>query len=244
MRIPRFYVPVTLASGARLRLPESAFHHAVRVLRLRVGAELRVFNGQGGDYAAILEHIERRTAWVTIGDFSASERESPLMVTLLQGIARGERMDYSLQKAVELGVTRIQPLMCARSAGPLTHERLAKRMHHWHGVIIGACEQCGRNRLPELADPLTLRQWLVDKPDIGQGLQLDPAATVGLTALVTPSQQLSLLVGPEGGLDAAERAEATAAGFIGVQLGPRVLRTETAGIAALAAVQALWGDLG
>ncbi len=244
MRIPRVYMPMTLVSGARLRLPESAFHHAVRVLRLRVGAELRVFNGQGGDYAACLAQVERRGAWVTIGDFSLSDCESPLGVTLLQGIARGERMDYSLQKAVELGVTQIQPLMCARSVGPLTAERLAKRLSHWQGIVIAACEQCGRNRLPELAEPLTLSQWLAGKPDIGQGVQLDPKATLGLSALAPPAYRLSLLVGPEGGLDAAEMAEATAAGFIGVRLGSRVLRTETAGVAALAAVQTLWGDLG
>lgn len=250
MRVPRFHLPMSLTTGAGVVLPDAAFHHAVRVLRLRPGAELRVFDGGGGEYTAVLERIERREARIRIGAQWAVESESPLAVTLLQGIARGERMDYSLQKAVELGVHRVQPIIAARSVGPFGTERLEKRLRHWQGVIIGACEQCGRNRLPELTAPLTLTDWLAAEsmrpPGLvnGQYLRLEPSAVTGLAALPAPRSELTLLVGPEGGLDPAEAAEADAAGFIGVRLGPRVLRTETAGVAALAIVQALWGDLG
>lgn len=241
MRIPRLFQPGPLDSGRLVELDEAVFVHAVRVLRLKPGALLTLFDGGGGEYDAVLETVERRTATVRLGRFRALDCESPLQITLVQGVSRGERMDYALQKAVELGATAIQPVLCERSP-PREPDRLDKRWRHWQGVVISACEQCGRNRLPALGKTLKLTDWLArsDRPE--QGLMLDPDAATGLAALPRPGGALSLLVGPEGGLS---RQEIAAAGDLtGIRLGPRILRTETAGAAALAALQTLWGDLG
>ncbi len=241
MRIPRIYTDAVLVSEARIILEGAAFNHLTRVLRLRSGAPLLLFNGSGGQYRAVLEAVERRRAVVRVGVFEPREVESALTITLAQGVSRGERMDYTVQKAVELGVSAIQPLLTERSVASLQGVRLDKRLAHWQGVVIGACEQSGRNRPPPLLEPLSLPDWLAEAPT---GLVLDPGAETGLLDLDRPTGRVTLLVGPEGGLSETELQQARRAGLRGVRLGPRVMRTETAGMAALAALQLLWGDLG
>ncbi|MFZ1643539.1 MAG: 16S rRNA (uracil(1498)-N(3))-methyltransferase [Candidatus Contendobacter sp.] len=242
MRIPRLYLPVPLTVGTTVALNDNAFNHAVRVLRLKPGAALILFDGAGGACAATLADVGKRDAWARVAEALPGEVESPLWVVLAQGVSRGEKMDYTLQKAVELGVAVIQPLFAERGGIGLTGERLARKTQHWHGIVIGACEQCGRNRLPQLREPLPLAEWLRQSVEPGLRLLLDPLAEQGLRGLEPPTGVVTLLIGPEGGLSSAETAQARQAGFTGVRLGPRVLRTETAGVAALAAVQALWGD--
>lgn len=245
MRIPRLYLPTPLATGLTVPLDDRAFNHAVRVLRLGVNAPVTLFNGQGGTFAAALTEVGKRQALARVKDALTGEVESPLSVTLAQSVSRGEKMDYTLQKAVELGVAIIQPLFTERSGVDLTGERLARKVQHWQGIVIGACEQCGRNRLPELREPLTLIDGLTRlTKEPGLGLLLDPLAESGLRGLTPLSGPITLLIGSEGGLSPAELAKAKEAGFVGIRLGPRILRTETAGVAALAAIQALWGDCG
>ncbi len=245
MRVPRLYLPIPLATGLTVQLDDHAFNHAVRVLRLGVKAPVTLFNGQGEAFAATLTAVGKRQALARVMDTLPGEVESPLTVTLVQGVSRSEKMDYTLQKAVELGVAAIQPLFTERSGVDLTGERLARKIQHWQGIVIGACEQCGRNRLPALREPLTLIDRLTPLTATpGLGLLLDPLATTGLRRLTPPSGPITLLIGSEGGLSPAEMDRARAAGFVGIRLGPRILRTETAGVAALAAIQALWGDCG
>lgn len=241
MRIPRIHLPFPLTVDSVVALPDSAANHVLRVLRLRPGAALILFNGSGGEYAATLEQATRTAVTVRIDAFNAREAESPLTITLVQGISKGERMDYTIQKAVELGVSRIVPAFTARSVVDLRGERLDKRLQHWQGVIIGACEQCGRNQVPALDAAVDLADWLRSTQTSSLRLVLNHRAAVGLGTLPRPTA-LTLLIGPEGGLDANELAQAEYAGFIGMRLGPRVLRTETAAVAALAALQTLWGD--
>ena len=242
MRIPRLHLPVPLTVGATVPLDDNALNHAVRVLRLKPGAALILFDGAGGAFAATLAEVGKRAAWARVTAALPGEVESPLRVALAQGVSRGEKMDYTLQKAVELGVAVIQPLFAERGGVDLAGERLARKVRHWRGIIVGACEQCGRNRLPELRQPLTLAEWLEQPAEPDLRLLLDPLAERGLRGLEPPAATVTLLIGPEGGLSPMEIAQARKAGFAGVRLGPRVLRTETAGVAALAAVQALWGD--
>ena len=242
MRISRIYLPLPLTIGATVRLDDNAFNHAVRVLRLKSGAALILFNGGGGAFSATLADVSKREAWAQVTEYLPDEVESPLRITLGQGVSRGEKMDYTLQKAVELGVAMIQPLFTERGGVDLKDERLQRKIEHWRGIVIGACEQCGRNRLPELREPLTLHCWLAQSAEFGLRLLLDPAAEQGLRGLEPPAGPVTLLIGPEGGLSPAEIAQAVLAGFNGVRLGPRILRTETAGLAALAAMQAWWGD--
>lgn len=242
MRIPRLYLPLPLTVGATVRFNDHAFNHAVRVLRLKPGAALILFNGSGGAFSAKLVDVGKREAWAQVLEFLPGEVESPLRVLLAQGISRGDKMDYTLQKAVELGIAAIQPLFTERGGVDLSGERLQRKIEHWRGIIIGACEQCGRNRLPELHEPLTLHHWLAQPAESGLRLLLDPVAEQGLRRREPPTSLVTLLIGPEGGLSPAEITQADLVGFNGVRLGPRILRTETAGLAALAAMQALWGD--
>lgn len=243
MRLVRLFVDAPLRPGDELPLPDSAAAHAVRVLRLRAGDPVTLFNGDGHDYAAELLATGRRDACARIGEATPSTSESPLQLTLVQSIARGEKMDWIVQKATELGVTRIVPVNSERSEVRLDAARGARRLEHWRAVAIAACEQCGRSVLPEIDAPASLAAWLESKPapDSARRLVLSPGATMTVRGL-GPLAAAVLAVGPEGGFDDGDLATMQAAGFEGLSLGPRVLRTETAGIAAIAALQALFGD--
>jgi len=241
MRIPRIYHPSQLTSGNRIELSDTAANHVARVLRLPVGAPLILFNGKGGEFTATISTIDKRRVNVDIGIFHNIEREPPLQLWLAQGISRGERMDYTIQKAVELGVSRIIPLFTEHCGVRLDGERLEKRIRHWQGVIVGACEQCGRNRLPQVDPALSFSQWLTMPAD-GLRLVLTPEADHSLSQLAAPTGPITLLIGPEGGLSEQEIELAQQSGYTGLRLGPRILRTETAAVATLAAIQGAWGD--
>ena len=241
MRIPRFFCPDLVSSQQQLDLPDSVHRHAVQVLRLRPGGQIRLFNGQGLEHEATLTLVDKRQSRVDIGQRIAEQSESPLKITLLQGISRGERMDFAIQKAVELGVTRIMPVMTERCNIQLKQDRAQKRLDHWQGVLISACEQSGRAFLPELTPVTNLQSALTSVQDELK-LVLDPQASTGFHDLPR-SQTLTLLIGPEGGLSDDEIQQARQQGFTAVKFGPRILRTETAATAALAVVQTLWGDL-
>ena len=253
MSLPRVYVDLALASGNEVELPEAAANHVVRVLRLRTGEALTLFNGRGGEYAATLADAgaaRGARARVRVGSHAAVERESPLRLTLLQGIARGERMDHIVQKATELGVTRIVPLASERSVVRLDASTAARRLEHWRAIAIAACEQCGRNRPPVIDAVAGLERiadsvpaLVLDAAEAGARLLLEPSAATALTAVVPGLTAATLLVGPEGGLSERVRALARRAGFTPCRLGPRILRTETAPLVALTALQLLAGDL-
>jgi 16S rRNA (uracil1498-N3)-methyltransferase len=249
MSTPRAYVDLPLASGTQVELPEAVAIHAVRVLRLRAGDALTLFNGRGGEFAATLGAAAGRgRVRAEVGAHDGVERESPLRVTLLQAVARGERMDLIVQKATELGVARIVPLASERSVVRLDERQAAKRLEHWRGIAIAACEQCGRNRLPQI-DPVADFDRIADavrglELDAGTRLLLAPDAPNTLAALAPGLTSATLLIGPEGGLSGREIDLAGRAGYSACRLGPRVLRTETAPLAALTALQVLAGDLG
>ncbi len=242
MPIPRIYLPVPLVTGQVVELDDNARRHAVQVLRLREGDALVLFNGEGGEYEAVIDRADKRAVTARVGTFHDMDRESPLAVHLGLGIAKGERMDFALQKATELGVAAITPLFTERVVVRLDAKRLAKRMEHWQGVTVAACEQSGRNRLPRLHPAVPLDDWLVTRDEACR-LFLDPRADRTLPDLARPSGAVALAIGPEGGFSERERSRVSEHDFTGVRLGPRVLRTETAALTALAAVQVLWGDL-
>lgn len=241
MRIPRIYTPQTLAARVELALEPAAAHHLARVLRLRTGDELVVFNGDGCDCPSRILTSEKGQVRIRIEHCLPASPPPILEVGLLQAVGKGERMDFALQKAVELGVTRIRPLFTERTQVRLQGDRLEKRMIHWEQVVIGACEQSGRTRVPVLESPA-----LLDADGLGMSpalrLLLAPQGGRNLREFPRPAEGVELLVGPEGGLSSAEIRLAEDAGFAPIQLGPRVLRTETAPLAAIAAVQTLWGD--
>lgn len=243
--LTRLYFSGELQVGRKCLLPRSQAHHTLRVLRLKTGAELTLFNGDGAEYSAIIERAATDGLIVRILDSRAAEREAPIPVTLAQAVSSGERMDFTLQKAVELGVFAIQPLTTTRSVVHLDASRALKRVAHWQAVVISACEQCGRNRIPVVRPLLAFDSWvraLERRPENALRLLLSPQATTRLGELQRPAASVTLLAGPEGGFDPAEESEALAADFSAVRLGPRVLRTETAALATLSAIQALWGD--
>jgi len=239
---PRFFCSPPLAEGTEIALSSGAVHHALRVLRLKAGDAVTLFDGEGGEFAAELAHASSRALAVRVFEHRAIERESPLAVTLVQGLAAADRMDYVVQKAVELGAAAIVPVTAARSVARLDGARAARRAEHWRQIAIAACEQSGRNRLPQLCAPQDLAQWLRAPSPAQLRLLLATDAAGSLDDLTKPTGAVELLVGPEGGFTAEELASALAAGFRAVRLGPRVLRTETAGAAMLAAMNALWGD--
>jgi 16S rRNA (uracil1498-N3)-methyltransferase len=242
MRTTRIHADLPLEPGTEVLLPAAASTHLLRVLRLRPGAVLTLFDGRGGEYGAELASGDKNGARVRVGAANAIERESPLQISLLQGVARGERMDFIVQKATELGVQRIVPLSCEFSVVRLDEAALRRRVLHWRTVAIAACEQCGRNRLPEVASVTDLEAACTAGADELK-LMLVPQAPTALAALVRGVQRATLLVGPEGGLSGREQLLAQRNGFQACRLGPRILRTETAPLAALAALQALAGDL-
>ena len=243
MRLSRVFVDAALECGARVTLRGNAAGHVTRVLRLRPGAPLTLFNGRGGEFAGRIEAARGDEVTVAVAEASATERESPLSLTLAQGVSRGERMDLIVQKATELGVARLLPLLTERSVVRLDAKAAARKLAHWRAIAIAACEQSGRNRLPSLSEPLELRAFLQGKAEDGTRLLLSPAAALGIADVPRPAGAVTVLIGPEGGLSAEEQERAVAAGFLGVRLGPRVLRTETAAIAALSLLQRQFGDL-
>lgn len=237
MRVFRLYLPEALKTGAELVLTGERAHYALVVLRLKVGDCLTVFNGQGGEYSAQLVAASRRKAQLKIVSFTRREAESPLLIHLGLALARGERMDLSVQKATELGVNVIAPLLTEHSNVGVVDKAERKRAH-WQKIAIAACEQCGRNRIPQVLALQDLNRWLAAQRG---GILLDPEG-IPFSRLPAPGASLTLLVGPEGGLSCAERRHAQAQGFIPASLGPRILRVETAVVAALSLAQGLWGD--
>jgi 16S rRNA (uracil1498-N3)-methyltransferase len=243
MPAPRFYCPEKLSSWTTLKLPDGVARHAVKALRLHEGAELCLFDGYGGEYQAQILHIHKQEVVASVGAWLNRETESPCKITLIQALQAADKMDYTLQKAVELGVNAIQPVSSRRSVVRLSGEREQKRLQHWQSIVVSACEQCGRNQVPIVAPVSDLLDWLATPARNGvQRLMLAPGATQFLVTCSQPKDSIELLVGTEGGLDPVEIVTATNAGFTPVVLGPRILRTETAGLAALAAIQTLWGD--
>jgi 16S rRNA (uracil1498-N3)-methyltransferase len=258
--IPRFFVDAPLADGMPVALPEEVVRH-LQVLRLANGAAVTLFNGQGGEFTATLVELGKRSGVAQLGGLVPREAELPYRVTLAQGIAGGDKMDWLIEKAVELGVTQIVPLLTAKGVVRLTGERALRRQAHWQGLVRAACEQCGRNRLPTVAAPLELARFLAaeaaqataggaDGTGAPRGanakplrLLLSPRANLAFAELPAqaPEQPVTLLIGPEGGLSEAEEGAAREQGFTALALGPRILRTETAGIAVLAALAGRWG---
>lgn len=243
MRRIRAFVDAALEPGATVVLPRFAAEHLVRVLRLGDGAPVTCFNGDGRDYAGTLRLAGREALFACAQAEPPAAAESPLRVTLAQCIARGEKMDGVIQKAVELGVGAIAPLASERTEVKLDPEREARRMAHWRGVVLSACEQCGRATVPELWSPRALPDWAADLPAGPLRLALAPGGDLRLSDLAIPAAGVVAVVGPEGGLSDRDLAALDAAGFRRLSLGPRVLRTETAGPALLAALQARAGDL-
>lgn len=237
---PRFYAPVSLPVGAEIELPERAARHCA-VLRLRSGDAVRLFNGEGGEFAAELLRVSRDHASARVISSQAVERESPLAIVLAQCVSSGDRMDVTLQKSTELGVARIVPIASERSVVKLSSDRAERRVAHWRNVVIAACEQCGRNRVPEVSAITSLEAFLTSTSGDGMRLLLAPDAERDLKPL-GPAHAVTLLVGPEGGLAPQERQRSENCGFVPVRFGPRILRTETAPLAVISAMQALWGD--
>jgi 16S rRNA (uracil1498-N3)-methyltransferase len=242
MRISRFFYPELNITHTQFSLPEAAHRHAVQVLRLKKGALINVFDGQGQEYEATLEQVSKRESVAVLGQKIEPQNESPLDITLLQGISRGERMDYALQKAVELGVNKIVPVITDRCNVQLSNGRAEKRLSHWKGVMVSACEQSGRSVLPELMNVMSLDEAMSINQQSSR-LVLDPLAKQGFTTL-EKQQQITLLIGPEGGLSEQEINAVKDQNYQTVNFGPRILRTETATVAAIAVMQTLWGDLG
>lgn len=249
MSSPRFYCPIGLEPGHRITLPDHVARHAVGVLRLRSGDALTLFNGNGSEFRGTLEKAGKH-AEALLRDRQTPQRESPLDITLIQGISSGERMDYTLQKAVELGITAIQPVVMRRTIVRMDANKQLRKREHWQGVVVSACEQCGRNIVPTVAAIEDFQDWLRRLSQVSEPSEspithylLDPEASTRLRDLPPPAGPITLIAGPEGGLDPAERLLARALAAKPVSLGPRILRTETAALAALSAMQTLWGDI-
>ncbi len=243
--VPRFFVEIPLPAGAEVELPAEVARH-VQVLRLAPGDALTLFDGCGGQHRAELVEVGKRTAVARTVAFEPREAEAPYRITLAQGIAGGDKMDWLIEKAVELGVARVAPLSTARGVVRLAGERAEKRVAHWQGVVRASCEQCGRNRVPAVAPIADFQSWLGRLPAAADGelrLMLSPRASIAFGELppTAPAGEITLLIGPEGGLSPAEEDAARDAGFQAIVLGTRVLRTETAGMAMLAALAARWG---
>lgn len=239
----RFYTDSPLSLNAVIQLPENAAVHATRVLRLNAGDVATLFNGDGIDYTCTLTSVKKQTVIATITAAKPVNNESPLDITLLQGISSGDRMDFTIQKAVELGVKQIQPINSQRSVVKLSPDRAAKRVEHWQNVAISACEQSGRAFVPEVLPPLTLENWLSQNPYSNTTrIMLNPVGAKRLIEIPNPSTSIELLIGAEGGLSKDEIDLAISQQFQSIVLGPRILRTETAALTAISVMQAQWGD--
>ena len=243
MRIPRFYCPIPLSANSLITLPEQTFRHAIQVLRLNVGEPLIIFNGEGGEYLANIATIHKRSACIALQHYQAGVSESPLNLTLVQAIIKPEKMDLALQKAVELGVTAIQPLFTERSVVRLNKAALEKKQQHWQGIVIAACEQSGRTLIPELKPNLSLTDYLAQSYT-AKRLILVPGDYPNIKSLMPPvPSHLELVIGPEGGFSDNEVTLSLSAGLQAISLGPRILRAETASLTSLALLQQHWGDL-
>lgn len=243
MRLNRIHCDGPIVAGAELALPSTGGYHVARVLRMREGAQLKIFDGLGVEFHADIIRVEGDQVTVRVGSPATGAAESPLRITLVQGVSRSERMDWTLQKATELGVSAIAPVLTARSVVRLDDKQAEKKQAHWHGIVIAACEQCGRSKVPIVSSPVQLRHHFANVRKDGMRLVLSPNAPGSLAGLSSLPARVDLLIGPEGGLDDDELVAAQSAGFMPVRLGPRVLRTETAAVVALSVLQALWGDL-
>ena len=241
MRIPRIYTEQSLTPGSRVLLESESSHHLTQVLRLQRESKIRLFNGSGREFNACIMATEKRQVQLEVLSQSEKEREPQLAIQLGIGISKGERMDYAIQKSVELGVTTIIPLLTQRTAVHLPQKRWKKRHTHWSNKVISACEQSGRNRLPVVSAPISLTEWL---PQLGEvtGILLDRDSPLRLNEMPYPGDQIKLLTGPEGGFSDDEILEAKQSGFVAVRLGPRTMRAETTPLAAITAIQVLWGD--
>ena len=254
MTTHRFYCPGEITPGRILELPPNAAHHAACVLRLEPGDRVTLFNGSGGEFSTVIASIGKSGTTVTVEEHLAAECESPLDITLVQAVCANEKMDWIIQKAVEMGVSRIQTIITTRSLVRLSGERADKRLQHWHQIVISACEQCGRNHLPQLLPVLSLSDWL--SRQMGEHKILPGESVHNPCFMLLPTSKkrlrdfpeatqcssLTVMVGPEGGFAPEEEAAALVAGLVPLKLGGRILRTETAALAAVAAMQALWGD--
>lgn len=241
--MPRFFCPQPLSIGAQVALPEHVAHH-VHVLRLEAGAHLTLFNGEGGEYTATLCTIDKKRATAEVKAFTAREVELPFSITLAQALPEASKMDWIIEKAVELGAAGIQPLAAQRCVVKLSAERAVKRQAHWQGIIVAASEQCGRNRLAHLADPANFNAWIAQQ-DLHRRILLSPRGGQSLAdwARHHPAQPVTLMVGPEGGFTEQEEDAAQAHGALCLSMGARVLRTETAGLSALSVLSAAWGGM-
>ncbi|MEO8401213.1 MAG: 16S rRNA (uracil(1498)-N(3))-methyltransferase [Gammaproteobacteria bacterium] len=239
----RIYQAIPLSVGSVIQLDESATHHLARVLRASVNDAVIIFNGQGGEYSGVITRIDKKSVTVSIHEHATRDAESPLNIWLAQGISRGEKMDYTIQKAVELGVKKIIPLFTERCNVKLDNERSEKRLLHWQSIVVSACEQSGRNRIPEILQPQSLDAWL-ETVQADYCFVLSPHTDQKLKTLAVPQQaSVVLLIGPEGGLSEREIERARLRNFLPLNLGPRILRTETAAVAAITSLQCCFGDM-
>lgn len=241
MRVPRIYSPQSLSPHQEIDLDENASRHVGKVLRMQIGRELILFNGEGGEYRAEITEVSKKNVSVKVGDFTSENRQSPLSIHLGIGISRGERFEYVLQKATELGVTEITPLFTERTEVKLSGPRLEKKFNHWRQILISACEQCQRNQLPQLNAPQILNPWLEGRNE-QSCFVLHHRSEMSLSES-SPPASVALVVGPEGGLSEVEIENSLKHRFQALTLGPRVFRTETAPVAAISILQYLWGDL-
>jgi len=241
MSLPRIYQPIILKPKSEVKLSDDASHYISRVMRYAIQDKIILFNGQGGEYLSAIKEITKKSVIVFIQEFVSQEVESPLKICLAQGISRGEKMDFTIQKAVELGVTSVVPLFTERCNVKLDKERSEKRIQHWQAVAVSACEQSGRNIVPEIQSITTLLDFLNTKPE-GTKLILSPTAETKLSQTKIASQNITILIGPEGGFSDNEINLAINSEFQPICLGPRILRTETAALAAISALQTLCGD--
>ena len=243
MRIPRIYHPGPLTAKSNVTLSDEAAHHLTRVLRMTVGQSLQLFDGSNQVFEATITEAGKKDVVAAIISGSHQDRESPLRLHLGQVMSRGEKMEFTIQKAIELGVNVITPLFSERCGIKLEGERLEKKIQQWQKIAIGACEQCGRNALPLIREAMTMEAWCAE-PDAGLKLNLHPRARHTINTLPLPVESVRLLIGPEGGLSSEEIAMTSGYGFTEIQLGPRVLRTETTALTAITALQVRFGDLG
>lgn len=241
----RLFIQDDLAANTQLQLGLDQTRYLGRALRMKPGEKLVVFNGTGGEFVATILSIEKATSTLAIEEQRETRTESPLKIHLVQGVSRGDRMDFVVQKATELGVKRVTPILTEHGVVKLDAQRAAKRREHWQNIAQSACEQSGRTRPPLIDTPIPLKNWFGGKTrDADIDLILRPDAEVSLAAIATPATKLCLLIGPEGGFSANEVEDAEIAGCKAVTFGPRILRTETAAVAAIAVAQSLWGDMG